>query len=249
VASRNRLLILSCSRRKSREPELVPALARYNGPLFQIVRRFADDHGGWADQVDVFILSAEFGLIPGNASVPYYDRQMTPLRARELLPGTLAMLGQIVDGLRSDLFISVGADYLEAMCGYETCLPAAARVHLSTGSLGRRQAELRDWLRGPPEADEIPHVPTDQIRCVRVRGAEISMSQSEAIERVQRALRYRPGGARRFQSWYVDLDGQRVAPKWFISCLTGVAVRDFTTDDARRALRQLGIPAQRVLYM
>jgi hypothetical protein len=246
---RNRLLILSCSRRKSREPGLIPALTRYNGPLFQIVRRFARDCPQQADHLDVFVLSAEFGLIRGSTPVPLYDRQMTSERALQLVPRALRTLKRTLDGAPRDLFISVGSDYLPAIIGYERLLRGDVNIYLSTGVLGRRQAELHDWLRGSPKTDESPGGRADQTRSARVRGVEIAMSPNEAIERVRAALGHRPEGAERFQSWYVEIQGHRVAPKWFISCLTGLPVRDFTTDDARRALQQLGIRAQRILYI
>ncbi|RUR72632.1 hypothetical protein PCC6912_61890 [Chlorogloeopsis fritschii PCC 6912] len=50
----------------------------------------------------------------------------------------------------------------------------------------------------------------------------------------------------RFQSWYVDVGTNRVAPKWLVSQLTGLSVRDFTTKEALRLLAQLGIEVKRV---
>ncbi len=63
---KKRLLILSCSQRKSESLERLPAIERYNGPLFFVLRRFIRECPGQARHLDVYILSAAYGLIPWN---------------------------------------------------------------------------------------------------------------------------------------------------------------------------------------
>jgi len=43
-----RLLILSCSQRKRPDPSLLPAIERYNGPPFQVLRRYLRECRGAA---------------------------------------------------------------------------------------------------------------------------------------------------------------------------------------------------------
>lgn len=55
----DRLLILSCSRRKRLDTDLLPAIERYDGPAFRVLRRFLRERPFEAP--DVLILSAEHG--------------------------------------------------------------------------------------------------------------------------------------------------------------------------------------------
>ncbi len=96
MTSERRLLILSCSRRKRLDPGLLSAVERYDGPMFRVLRKFVRECASEAQYLAVFILSAEFGLIPGSKPIPDYDRRMTPHRAAELQPQVLAELGRIL---------------------------------------------------------------------------------------------------------------------------------------------------------
>ncbi len=59
-----RCLIIGCSKSKIKSPGHMPALQRYDGPSFRVLRRFlaAESSPHAEGKVDVFILSAEFGL-------------------------------------------------------------------------------------------------------------------------------------------------------------------------------------------
>ena len=59
-----RLLILSCSKAKRADCGLLPAIDRYDGPFFRVLRRYLRQQP--ADPPVVHILSAEFGLIPAD---------------------------------------------------------------------------------------------------------------------------------------------------------------------------------------
>ena len=86
MSYKRRLLILSCSQRKHETQELLPAIERYNGPLFFVLRHFLRERPRQARQLDVYILSAVYGLIPGNLPIEWYDRKMDLSRAIELQP-------------------------------------------------------------------------------------------------------------------------------------------------------------------
>src|SRR5438128_9858454 len=77
-----RLLILACSQRKRPYASLLPAIERYDGPAFRVLRRYrrlTEDKG-----LIVYILSAEYGLIPASKQIPTYDRRMDSKRADKL---------------------------------------------------------------------------------------------------------------------------------------------------------------------
>src|SRR5437868_1053139 len=103
-----RLLILSCSGRKRTTPGLLPAVERYDGTPYRTLRRFLRARPD--AELDVFILSAEFGLIHRDEPLLYYDRLMTPLRARELAPTVAARLRDVLTVRHYDeVFIRAGA--------------------------------------------------------------------------------------------------------------------------------------------
>ena len=60
-ARTGRMLILACSRRKRLDEGLLPAIDRYDGPAFRVLRRFLRERPAGAP--DVLILSAKHGLI------------------------------------------------------------------------------------------------------------------------------------------------------------------------------------------
>jgi len=63
-----RLLILACSQRKRPGASSLPAIERYDGPAFRVLRRYCrlnQDNG-----LFVYVLSAEFGLIPVKQPIP-----------------------------------------------------------------------------------------------------------------------------------------------------------------------------------
>src|SRR5437764_14093390 len=77
------LLLVACSQRKRDTPGLLPAIERYDGPIFRLIRRFRRYR---PTGPTVAILSAAFGLIPADHPIPWYDRRMTPARAHALRP-------------------------------------------------------------------------------------------------------------------------------------------------------------------
>jgi hypothetical protein len=240
-----RLLILACSQRKRSESDRLPAIERYDGPPFRVLRRYL--RSGDANQLDVCILSAEYGLISANQLIAYYDRKMTPGRARELNAAAISRLRQItMPGLYSQIMLSMGSTYLQAVDGWACIIPEGTTVRIAHGGLGRRLTLLRDWLYGeaimtnsgaPDRADRGP---------LRIRGKAVAITPQQAIEIGRQGVETGSPGACRLQSWYVPIDQDRVAPKWLVSQLTGLPPSGFTTDEARRILNGLGIEVRRI---
>jgi hypothetical protein len=110
----NRMLILSCSQRKRTDEGLLPAVERYDGPAFRVLRRFLRERP--AEAPNVLILSAEHGLIPHDYPIAAYDREMTPTRARELRPLVLAEFDRIFGiQMHQNILVFAGRHYLAAL--------------------------------------------------------------------------------------------------------------------------------------
>ncbi|MGH2351338.1 MAG: DUF6884 domain-containing protein, partial [Chloroflexota bacterium] len=132
---------------------MLPAVERYDGPCYRVLRRFVRECPTEAHRLVIRILSAEFGLLPADQLIPTYNRRMTPQRAAELQPRVLAHLRQLLRrGDYEAVFISAGELYRRTLQGFERYVPACTAVSVSAGAPGRMQAELYAWLRGtcPP---------------------------------------------------------------------------------------------------
>lgn len=241
TASNPRLLILSCSRRKRSTAGLQPALDRYDGPVFRVMKKFIRAHPLEAKALDVYVLSAKFGLIPEDRPIAYYDRRMTSQIVKRLKQRILTELKRVLIERRYiELFISVGKDYLQALDGYEPLIPDNLKVITSMGSMGRKQAELRNWLHGKPLMLAENQSNVVQRSKVSLRGVEIALTPKQVID-VSRSVLNEEQNIPKCQVWYVQVDSQQVPPKWLVSQLTGIPVNAFHTDEARRVLQQLGI--------
>jgi hypothetical protein len=242
-ANERRLLILSCSRKKKTTSQSLPALERYDGPSFRVVRKFIDECPAEARALDIRILSAKFGLITADQPIAWYDARMTMPRAVELNPAVLNVVKRALARRKyRKIFINAGKDYLLALKGYELLMTNDLEVTVAEGTPGRRQAALRDWLRnGPP-----PQLPNVLRGKAKLREAQIALTPEEVIAIACRALADCKGAPDAYQTWYVPINGRRVAPKWLVSQITGLPVRSFVTDEARRLLAQLGIEVMRV---
>ncbi len=242
-----RLLLLSCSQRKRLDPGLLPAIDRYDGPLFRVLRRYRRDRARLEQrdrpQPDVYILSAEYGLISSEQPIAYYEQRMTAQRAEALRPLVLADFFTILDlhtGYQ-ELFFCMGRDYLRALAGWEIRRSQNMSVIYANGSIGGRQAQLYDWLYGT--SPSLPGV-TGTGRAV-IRGVEVTMTPEEVFAATSLALSNDGKQAANFQKWYIQVGNRRVSPKWLVSRLTGLPVSAFATDDARRFLAQLGLVVMR----
>ena len=139
------LLILGCSARKIVAPGEIPALSRYDGPAFRVLRRALRERAGLRETLTTRIVSAEFGLILDSTPIPWYDRTMTEARAGELY----LQVQHAINGMRPlppRRFISVGAAYAMAL--------PPIRATYATGGQGERLGQLKAWLWTMSEAEQ-----------------------------------------------------------------------------------------------
>jgi hypothetical protein len=243
MTSDHRLLILSCSQRKRPDRVLLPALERYDGPVFRMLRKFLRSCPARESHLEVYILSAQFGLISAHQPISYYDCRMTPQQASIFQPQVLAQLRYILRNKQyKELFISVGKDYAAALSGYKQLIPSHIHITVAIGPRGCKQAELYNWLYGeaPPLALSL------QRGIPRIRGVTVVLTPEQVFETAREALAETLDRPNRYQAWYVMIDGRRVAAKWLVSQITGLPVSAFVSDEARHLLTRLGIKVMRV---
>ena len=144
-----RLLVLACSDKKRPDAGLLPAIERYDGPAFRVLRKFVRENG--SDELRVLILSAKFGLIDAKKRIPNYDQRLTPSQAKWLRKPTLRRLRFIVRSQQPhSLALSVGRLYAGALEGFDSDLPRLVVARVLRGGLGPRLTALKQWLH---EAD------------------------------------------------------------------------------------------------
>jgi hypothetical protein len=135
------LLILACSATKRDDPGLLPAIKRYDGPAWRVLRKALRERPGLDLRVSVWSLSAEFGLIYGYRQIAWYDRKMTVARALELHPDVAALLHNIRLVAWDSVCLGLGKTYQQALPTYDW--PEAMVLE---GAIGERLKQLKEWL-------------------------------------------------------------------------------------------------------
>jgi hypothetical protein len=246
-----RLLILACSERKRAGNELLPAVDRYNGPSWQLVRNFLQTQPLFAADLDLYVLSAAFGLIPATQSIPLYDQLMSPIRAAELRPQVLTTFQALMEFNYGKVCLGLSQRYLVALLGWQDLIPLQTQVFLTDGTAGVKLAQLRAWLHHSPWTPSnrpvtrlvASSVPTGYAK---IGGIRIEMTATDVLAKARAALAAGAPEASRYRDWYVLIDGQRVGPKWLVSLISGVTPDRFDAGAARRVLLSLGIDIEPV---
>jgi hypothetical protein len=241
ISSNSRLLFLSCSQSKRPTKGALPALERYDGPAFRVMNKFLRVHPSKKQSLDVYILSAKFGLISDSKRIPNYDLRMTQQRVEELQQPTLSELEQILNGKQyQEFFISMGKDYLRVLDGYKSLTSADLDVTVAQGSMGCKLAKLRNWLHANISKPGSNHTKIAKQGKASLRGIEIVLTPEQVMEKINDALATE-SNIPKYQMWYVKIGDKQVPVKWVVNQLTGLSVSAFHTNEAKRVLQQLGI--------
>ncbi|WP_245409245.1 hypothetical protein [Shinella sp. WSJ-2] len=174
-----RLLILACSATKKDGPRYLPAVERYNGPLWQTLR--ATDPKG--ELAQAAFLSAHLGFRAASTPIPSYDVPMTPQIAAAMKAGNLGTrwpqnktkkrvmptgehpgmhIASLTDfGSRpfASVALAGGYRYIEIMQTLLRLFRAGgyvdhnASVTVINGPIGKMRRDLRVWLTSGGSAD------------------------------------------------------------------------------------------------
>lgn len=140
------LLIVACSQRKRPDAGLLPAIERYDGVNFRVIRK-ARREGRWSPNIDVLILSARHGLIRADKPIAYYDERMTRdrgLKHREAVLATLQLF--LSSNACREVFVNVGRDYLVALSGWKQFVPPGTTVKYAKGGIGSKMQAMKNWI-------------------------------------------------------------------------------------------------------
>ncbi len=139
-----RLLILACSNRKRTDTTALPAIERYDGVNFQVLKKLQREQK-FPNDLDVLILSAKHGLIRPNTPIECYDQKMTRARATELATPVSKSLDRLLQRKKySDIFINLGKIYLAALAQSHE-LPKHKPLYAS-GGIGSKMKQMKEWV-------------------------------------------------------------------------------------------------------
>lgn len=148
MESSRRLLVLSCSATKRQDGGKIPALERYDGSTYRVLRNFLRE-SAWPESLSVAVLSAKYGLIGGLTQIEGYDLRMTRDLADKRKSGTTEILRNWVVGDQSkkydDVSILLGKDYRRAL-DFDVLEQNGIRLEPIEGGIGTKNGKLRNML-------------------------------------------------------------------------------------------------------
>ena len=138
------LLVLGCSQTKREVPGLMPAIDRYDGSSYRVLRNYLRERE-WPSNLLVAILSAKYGLVGGFTGIEDYDERMTPLRASEMAPQCLQTLNIWAQD-HASMHFSLGKDYLPAIApAIEQHLKVKTKIF--EGPIGMKLSQIKAFER------------------------------------------------------------------------------------------------------
>src|SRR5205085_66192 len=104
------LIIIGCSQRKKKTSRSVPAIDRYDGPIFQVLRKYIREKP--EIQSGAYILSGRFGLIDAEFPTPRYSHRLTSADVLSLRVSVDSQVKKAIGRVQPErVFVSVGSQY------------------------------------------------------------------------------------------------------------------------------------------
>lgn len=140
----NMLLIISCSKAKTNDRDRVPAIDRYDGPIYRTIRKMMRT-GNIPKNLDIKIVSAKLGLIDKSTPIGYYDQEMNKERAKNLNVHVINELRRVfISNSYSEVYINLGKNYLLSMNGFERYTDA--KIIYASGKIGEKTKQMKQWI-------------------------------------------------------------------------------------------------------
>ncbi len=146
-----RLLILGCADRKRDSEGLLPALDRYDGPAYRLLRKFLRAHQ-WPEDISIAVLSAEYGLFGVLKGIADYNRRMDPATAKATAPQCSTALTKWSAAHRS-VHVALGKDYMPAVQPGLEALGLEKQVF--AGGIGQKLSQIKSFLTDSSPARRV----------------------------------------------------------------------------------------------
>ena len=137
-----KLLVLSCSQAKRDCGGLLPALDRYDGPPYRVLRKFLRDYQ-WPKDVSIGVLSARYGLFGILKGIENYDERMDAATAKAKASECSRTLKKWAPD-HQKVYLSLGRDYLPAVQPALDGLDNKKEVF--QGPIGLKMSQIKSFL-------------------------------------------------------------------------------------------------------
>lgn len=142
----NDLLIISCSQKKVTNPNLLPAIERYDGPSYKVLRKIMN-RSDYNNSLDIAIISAKYGLLNPNEMIRDYDLKMNAKIAATIQKKVVSALRkQILKKKYENIFINMGENYMLAIDGFDKNMQSKPKIEYAKGKIGERLSKMKKWL-------------------------------------------------------------------------------------------------------
>lgn len=139
------LLVQSCSKSKNQRHSPGSAFDIYDGYYYRIIKKARGD-GAFAEDIDLCILSAKYGLLDPTDEISVYDRRMDKERAAELCPDVSAGLrNRVTDAGYDRVVVNTGTPYRAAIDTESIPVPV---YDVPGDGLGKKGHYLKRFVRG-----------------------------------------------------------------------------------------------------
>ena len=142
-----RLILLSASRRRSNNPNSIPALERYQGVYFRVLKKYLREDR--LKDTDVLIVSEKFGVLRPEDRVPYHEPFEGKLGKQEVQKARQANLTKLAQTFSekqySEIFVVCGREFQKLIAGFQN-LTNTKVVFCEGAGLGPKAHNLKQWI-------------------------------------------------------------------------------------------------------
>jgi len=150
-----RLLLINESWRRANSPDLLSAMDRYTGVHFEVIKKALRENPKISRDLDILILTRKGDLYFSTDKVPYSAPASESYRTVKKIEVdtskksavTTKLAGIVHDGNYAEVFVNLGAPYLELVRGFDNRVKARVEHNKGPG-LGPKAGELKRWLNG-----------------------------------------------------------------------------------------------------
>ena len=241
--SKNKCLVINCSKTKLIDESVLPAIKRYDGPLFKVLRKYISNKNEEASNLSVYILSAKYGFISADEKIYNYDCFLTLNEANKIRENVTNSFKSVCQNNKyEEIFIALSKNYLTLLDGFDDI---KSKLVFATGGNGHKSSQLKQWLYDDYKIENgQSKVVTKHLKAIgnaTICGKKITLNNEEVTEIAEKSLQKEIGNPYNFKDWYVQIGKNKVGPKWLVSQLSDLPVGKFTSREARRVLTQLGV--------
>jgi len=146
-----KLMIISASSRLIKEPtKPLPAIERYDGVYFRVLRKSLRE--GKLRNIDILVLSEKFGLVWASNKIPFHEPHpgawgslsLSKKDMNKLRKENLQKVKKIITRY-SEIYVNVGRKYFKLIEGFEKFTTCQITYAIGKG-LGPKASHMKEWV-------------------------------------------------------------------------------------------------------